>query len=116
VTLKRNVALSRGVSFTEYQAGDPCGSPTTNAPSSVGTQPSIESSGSVTTDPDLGVITSSCSPARVCDASRPLTSRLEIVKPRRSRLKRDKFCVAVAVITAVPVSWLPLGSQDSVRL
>src|SRR5689334_20193446 len=48
-TLKSKVALSRGLSLTGYQAGDPCGSPTTNAPSSVSTQPSIELSGSVTT-------------------------------------------------------------------
>ena len=33
---------------SSYQAGEPCGSLTTNAPSSVGTQPSIESSGSTT--------------------------------------------------------------------
>ncbi len=50
VTLKSNVALSRGVSFTGYQPGEPCGSPTTNAPSAVGTQPSSASSGSTTID------------------------------------------------------------------
>jgi hypothetical protein len=50
VALKSYVALSRGLSLAGYHAGDPCGSPTTNAPSSVGTQPSIEPSGSVTTD------------------------------------------------------------------
>src|SRR5919197_4947113 len=49
VTVKSKVALSRGLSLTGYHAGDPCGSPTTKAPSSVGTQPSIDSSGSVTT-------------------------------------------------------------------
>ena len=49
VTRKSYVALSRGLSFTGYQPGDPCGSLTTNAPSSVGTQPSIDVSGSVTT-------------------------------------------------------------------
>ena len=48
-TLKSYVALSRGLSFTGYQPGEPCGSPTTNAPSSVGTQPSGEPSGSITT-------------------------------------------------------------------
>ena len=32
-----------------YHAGEPCGSLTTKAPSSVGTQPSIDPSGSVTT-------------------------------------------------------------------
>ena len=42
VMLKSNVALSRGLSFTGYHAGDPCGSPTTKAPSSVGIQPSID--------------------------------------------------------------------------
>ena len=43
------VALSRGLSFAGYQPGDPWGSLTTKAPSDVGTQPSIEVSGSVTT-------------------------------------------------------------------
>src|SRR5262245_10322493 len=47
--LKSYVALSRGLSFTGYQAGEPWGSPTTKAPSSVGIQPSIDWSGSVTT-------------------------------------------------------------------
>jgi hypothetical protein len=49
VTRMSKVALSRGLSLTGYHPGDPCGSPTTNAPSSVGTKPSIESSGSVMT-------------------------------------------------------------------
>jgi hypothetical protein len=52
VTRKWYVALSCGESLTGYHAGDPCGSPTTNAPSSVGTQPSGDPSGSMTT---LGV-------------------------------------------------------------
>ena len=43
------VALSLGVSLAGNQPGAPCGSPTTNAPSFVGTKPSIESSGSVIT-------------------------------------------------------------------
>ena len=43
-----NVALSVGVSFTAYQDGEPCGSFATNAPSSVGMNPSGEPSGSVT--------------------------------------------------------------------
>src|SRR6266568_949568 len=47
VTAKSKLALSRGLSFTGNQPGDPCGSPTTNAPSSVGTHPSIDWSGSV---------------------------------------------------------------------
>jgi hypothetical protein len=52
VMRKSNVALSRGLSLHGYQAGEPCGSLTTNAPSPVGIQPSIDWSGSVTT---LGV-------------------------------------------------------------
>jgi hypothetical protein len=47
VTAKSNVALSRGVSLTGNQPGEPCGSLTTMAPSSVGTQPSLESSGRI---------------------------------------------------------------------
>src|SRR5262245_45835695 len=46
---KSNAALSRGLSFAGYQPGEPCGSLTTKAPSSVGTQPSIDVSGSDTT-------------------------------------------------------------------
>src|SRR5215211_8730636 len=42
VTEKSKVALSVGVPLTGYHAGEPCGSPTTKAPSSVGTQPSID--------------------------------------------------------------------------
>ena len=49
VTENAYVALSRGLSLAGNQAREPCGSPTTNAPSSVGTHPSIEPSGSVTT-------------------------------------------------------------------
>ncbi len=56
VTVKSYVALSRGLSLTGYHPGDPCGSPTTKAPSSVGTQPSIDPSGSVTTAGDAGVV------------------------------------------------------------
>ncbi len=41
------VALSVGWSLHGNQVGEPCGSPTTNAPSLVRTQPSIEPSGSV---------------------------------------------------------------------
>ena len=43
-----NVALSRGLSLAGYHPGEPCGSLTTNAPSSVVTQPSLLSSGSMT--------------------------------------------------------------------
>ena len=40
VTAKSKVALSAGSSLTGYQPGDPIGSQATNAPSSVGIQPS----------------------------------------------------------------------------
>ena len=59
--------------------------------------------------PVLGVTISSC-PSRVNVAARPSTSSREIEKPRRSRSNRDRSCVAVAVIVAVPVSWLADGS------
>src|SRR6478609_9683453 len=49
VTEMSYVALSCGLSLQGNQPGDPCGSPTATAPSSVGTQPSIDWSGSVTT-------------------------------------------------------------------
>src|SRR5690349_8416698 len=49
VTLKSKVALSRGLSLAGYQPGEPWGSPTTNAPTSVGSQPATGPSGSVTT-------------------------------------------------------------------
>jgi hypothetical protein len=65
--------------------------------------------------PDRGVITSSCSPSRANVADAPSTSSREIENPRRSRSKRDRFCVAFALMTAVPVSWLPAGCQSSVR-
>ena len=48
VIAKSYVALSFGVSLTGYQVGEPCGSLTTNAPSSVGIQPSLDLSGSMT--------------------------------------------------------------------
>ena len=68
----------------------------------------------VNTEPDVkpaaGVMTSSCSPSRANDAACPLTSRREIEKPRKSRSKLDRFCVAVAVIVAVPESWFVDGS------
>ncbi len=49
VTAKSKVALSNGMSLHGYQLGEPCGSLTTKAPSSVGIQPSIDWSGSTTT-------------------------------------------------------------------
>src|SRR5918995_3909998 len=48
VIAKSNVALSFGLSLTGNQPGEPCGSFTTNAPSAVLTQPSNDSSGSMT--------------------------------------------------------------------
>ena len=45
VTANSYVALSRGLSLAGNHPGEPCGSSTTNAPSSVGTHPSIEPSG-----------------------------------------------------------------------
>jgi hypothetical protein len=42
-------------------------------------------------------------------ADRPATSSREMANPRRSRSNLDRFCVAVAVIVAVPESWLVLG-------
>ncbi len=42
VTMMSKVALSRGLSFTGYHPGEPCGSFTTYAPSLVGIQPSSE--------------------------------------------------------------------------
>ena len=48
VIAKSKVALSRGLSLAGYQPGEPCGSLTTKAPSSVVTQPSLLPSGSIT--------------------------------------------------------------------
>jgi hypothetical protein len=48
VIAKSYVALSFGVSLAGYQLGEPCGSLTTKAPSSVGIQPSFDLSGSMT--------------------------------------------------------------------
>ena len=36
----------------------------------------------------------------------------EMLKPRRSRSNLERFCVAVAVIVAVPESWLVSGSYE----
>ena len=104
------MALSRGVSFTAYQPGEPCGSLTTNAPSSslssVGIQPSIDSSGSTTgtASPSYSTVTRKCSPLRSfffgqitssCPSSwrksarRKFTVTRDTVSvSRRSRLKR----------------------------
>jgi hypothetical protein len=130
VTVKSKLALSRGLSLTGYQAGEPCGSPTTNAPSSVGTQPSIDWSGSVTIcgcpayatsmvkvepllTPCAGVMISSC-PSRTNEARRPSTVTLGMSNPRRSKSKRERSCAACAVITATPSRRRVAGSYDSV--
>jgi hypothetical protein len=77
VMAKSNDARSLSESLTGIHPGVPCGSPTTNAPSSVGTHPSMASSGSTTgsgrpaystpttnrvprRSPRGGVMTSSC--------------------------------------------------------
>ena len=125
------MALSRGVSFTAYQPGEPCGSLTTNAPSpslsSVGIQPSIDSSGSTigTASPAYSTVTRKCSPffsffsgqiTSSCPCSwrksarRKSTVTRETVRvSRRSRLKRYRFWVARARITVTPsrasLSW-----------
>ena len=63
--------------------------------------------------PAAGVIESSC-PLRVNVAGAPFTSRRGIVKPTRSRLKRDRSCVAFAVMTAVETIWFVAGVQSIV--
>ena len=92
---KSYVALSRGLSLTGYQPGEPCGSLTTNAPSSVGIQPSIDLSGSLIglgfpaystctvngvpwSRLVAGLIATSCAPGRANWAGAPLTVRFEI--------------------------------------
>lgn len=50
-----------------------------------------------------GVISSSCEPDAVNAAFRPFTRTSSAFRPR-SRLKRDRFCVGVARIVAVPSS------------
>ena len=118
--------MSRGLSLTGYHPGEPWGSFTTNAPSSVGTQPSIDWSGSVTTSgvpaystatvkvfpctsPAAGVTTNSCSFAYENAAGTPFTSNLVTSCIRKSRSKLERFCVARAVITTVPTNRLPDG-------
>ena len=48
-------------------------------------------------------------PSRVNVAFWPFTSSCVIEKPRRSRSKRDRSCVALAVITSTPASWFVDG-------
>jgi hypothetical protein len=86
--------LSRGLSLTGNQPGDPCGSLTTKAPSSVGTKPSIDLSGSViglgvpeyptstvkaspASNGAAGVIRSSCTSRSTKSAGLPFTRTLD---------------------------------------
>ena len=133
VTEMSKSALSFGLSLAGYQPGDPCGSLTTYAPSSVGTKPSIESSGSVigTTTPEYSTTTENCVPSRgfsrgktvsswpECDHSAasilkpcfvPVLMLVTVRKSRRSRLKLLRPCVASATIVAVPTSRSVAGS------
>src|SRR3954451_5792250 len=77
------VALSRGLSLAGNQPGEPWGSPTTNAPSSVGTQPSMDLSGSVITDgtPAYSTRTAIAPPARTGAAGVMISSCPSRVKP-----------------------------------
>ncbi len=62
-------------------------------------------------NPWRGVITSSW-PARRNEAGSPLTVRRGIENPRRSRSKRERFCVAFAVMTARERIWFVAWSQS----
>ncbi len=66
VISKSYVALSCGLSLAGYQPGEPCGSLTTNAPSSVGTKPSLLPSGSMTGagEPSYSTCTTKREPSR----------------------------------------------------
>ena len=130
VARKVNVALSVGLSLTGIHAGAPCGSPGTNTPSSVGTQPSIEPSGSVMTGGvpsydtvtvkvcpalsfGLGVTTSSW-PSRVKSAGCLPTFNDVIFGPWKSRLNLSMSWVASAVMTVVAFMILVAGSYEKV--
>ena len=112
-----------GVSLTGNQVGEPCGSLATNAPSSVGMNPSSEPSGSMTglACPPYVTTTVNDAPLRnrgrrgddeflhegrgCCHvAARPSTTVTELtcMLRRRSRSKRDRSCVATALMRAVP--------------
>ena len=69
LTAKSYVALSRGVSLTGNQPGAPWGSLTTNAPSSVGIQPSLDPSGSTISCgcPEYSTMTTNPLPRRSLD-------------------------------------------------
>lgn len=124
------VALSEGWLFPGNQAMDPVGSPSARAPSSVGSQPSAEPSGSVmvtgfpeyrttvrNSEPfrsaSAGRIVSSC-PARSNVAFFPSTVTPATVRPLRSRLNALRSWVAFAVMSAVPDSRFRSASRVSV--
>ena len=89
VTEMSKSALSFGLSLAGYQPGDPCGSLTTYAPSSVGTKPSIESSGSVigTTTPEYSTTTENCVPSRGFSRGKTVSSWPECDHSAASILK-----------------------------
>jgi hypothetical protein len=109
-------ALSLGWSFTGYHVSAPWGWPTSSAPSSVWKKPDV--SGSVCGTPSYamrtanllwsrsprdGLIVSSPS-AWVHRARSPFTRTDRTVRPSKSRLKLDRFWVALASILATPVN------------
>jgi hypothetical protein len=102
------------------------GSPIANAPSAVCRKPVSPSPGwlrasgrpsyvisTVNAAPrriPAGGVTVSSAPLRANLASRPSTSTSRTVSPSRSRLKLDRSAVAVAAISAVPLSRSVAGS------
>jgi hypothetical protein len=132
VRWKVYVALSLGWSLTGYHVDAPSGSLSTKLPSPVAIHPTatgmalvergsgdpMYSTVTVNDSPAPigcdGVITSS-PPSRECSASNPSTFRLWICRPRRSRLNRERLCVAVARIVAVASSRLVRGSTVNSR-
>ncbi|CPU55144.1 Uncharacterised protein [Mycobacteroides abscessus] len=65
--------------------------------------------------PFSGMTVISCSPLNSVAASRPFTEAVTVPKSEKSRLKRDRFWVAVALITMVPLTSVVSGSSRSVR-
>ena len=117
--------MSYGTSFTGYQVEAPSGSFATNAPSGNDTQPysapvssfgwpvvppyfTTTTNGSRARNAWRGVTTSSRSD-RVNVAGVPLTVTASTVRSRRSRLKLDSACVAVAAMIARAASALVAG-------
>jgi hypothetical protein len=123
VTTKVKAALSVGWSLRGNQLADPSGSLTTTAPSSVWINPASR----VKSGPKLicwvrgtpsyrtmvvnrrplcslclGVMVSSWSWLRAQRAFRPSTRTDRTVIPWKSRLNRQRFCVATAEIVATP--------------